>query len=448
MSSQLPVKQYRLEHSSRVELSLDVEFDITDEDLSLVKTLSDFPLPGSWELVVYREDDDENDGEAELYVGLHHEPGLPEGFFGNDVRTSTTLSWTSEAKTGEIDVGQWDGPLPSLDEEENAMYPGRDLVTPQWEWEKAARASAHQYDPATHRSYRIAITLELAYPKDAAAHAAAFEELARRTAGLNLEQLPHNVRLFFPHAHMDGAELWVKADILSRSSPYLKDLLASDFAEAQPRRSKRARTSGAAEVSPAPAQDEKDFEDSDDETDKFLFSKKPPSLSQSAEADDISFRQITITQAAYSTYHAVLVYLQTGFVHFAPLSSSFPLSEPTFATRRDFLAHKYDEHPSLPLPVSPTSAYRLAHLLQLEDLQKRCLDALRGSLTVKGATAALLSDAALAYDELRKVILEFVREKWDKVKDSEGWKEMKGKAARDEVPSSIVMEAFEVVSDA
>ncbi|BGP12344.1 hypothetical protein JCM10213v2_000258 [Rhodosporidiobolus nylandii] len=297
-----------------------------------------------------------------------------------------------------------------------------------------AAASHGTYDPARHRLYRLLFILEHAFPKDQAAeHASALEGLARRTAGLNLEQLPHNVRLFFPRAHKDGAELWIKGDILSRSSPYLKDLLSSGFAEAQPRRSKRARTSGGAETTAAASQDEKDFDDSDDETDDFLFSKKPPSLSQSSEADDISFRQITITQTAFSTYHAVLVYLQTGFIHFAPLSSSFPLSDPAHPTRRDFLSSKHDENPSLPLPVSPTSAYRLAHLLQLEDLQKRALEAVRASLTVKGAATELFSDTSVAYEELRKVVLEFAKENWAKVKESEGWEGMMDKVDRDEV---------------
>ncbi|BGP12339.1 hypothetical protein JCM10213v2_000252 [Rhodosporidiobolus nylandii] len=327
-------------------------------------------------------------------------------------------------------------------------YTGMTLEISQEELKAASRTSNGVYNVAQHRAYRYTISFEhVQYPSSRERQAEG-RELARRTAGLHLEQLPHNVRLFCPHAHKDGAELWVKGDILSRSSPYLKDLLSSGFAEAQPRRSKRARTSGGAETTAAASQDEKDFDDSDDETDDFLFSKKPPSLSQSSEADDISFRQITITQTAFSTYHAVLVYLQTGFIHFAPLSSSFPLSDPAHPTRRDFLSSKHDEDPSLPLPVSPTSAYRLAHLLQLEDLQKRALEAVRTSLTVKGAATELFSDTSVAYEDLRKVILEFVKENWAKVKESEGWKQHVEKAERDEVPSSIVMAVFKAVSGA
>ncbi|GAA5849575.1 hypothetical protein JCM8547_000502 [Rhodosporidiobolus lusitaniae] len=91
--------------------------------------------------------------------------------------------------------------------------------------------------------------------------------LAQPLLGINLEQLPHDVRLFFPHVHEKGAELWVKADFLSKSSTYFRDLFASGLAETIPRRSKRARTDVEQVVLPS----EKDFDDSDDETDAFLF---------------------------------------------------------------------------------------------------------------------------------------------------------------------------------
>ncbi|GAA5989072.1 hypothetical protein JCM11641_002293 [Rhodosporidiobolus odoratus] len=66
--------------------------------------------------------------------------------------------------------------------------------------------------------------------------------LAQRMSGVSLEHLPHNVRLFFPRAFVGGADLCAKADVLSRSSPYLRNLLSSEVAEATPRRSKRSRT--------------------------------------------------------------------------------------------------------------------------------------------------------------------------------------------------------------
>jgi hypothetical protein len=270
-------------------------------------------------------------------------------------------------------------------------------------------------------------------------------------AGLNLQQTPHDVRLSFPAAGKNGtcADLWVKSDILRRSSPYFKSLLDSDFAESVPRRSKRARKSSMAEVEAplAPETAEGDFEDSDDETDDFLFSKHPPPPDPSPNADELSYHQVTVTQTAFSTYRSLLLYFSTGFVHFAPLSSSFDFRP---ESRIDFLSSTYNKDPSLPLPNSPKSLYRLAHLLDLDDLQKRSLKAVKSSLSVENAAIELFSDASVAYDELRAVILAFVKEKWAEVKETDGWTEYKDQVKSGEMPEGapVVMDVLEALNDA
>ncbi|GAA5963227.1 hypothetical protein JCM10213_002078, partial [Rhodosporidiobolus nylandii] len=157
---------------------------------------------------------------------------------------------TNEDLDVEADLSGSD-PLPEMNPQTGKPYTGMTLEISQEELKAASRTSNGVYNVAQHRAYRYTISFEhVQYPSSRERQAEG-RELARRTAGLHLEQLPHNVRLFCPHAHKDGAELWVKGDILSRSSPYLKDLLSSGFAEAQPRRSKRARTSGGAETTAA-----------------------------------------------------------------------------------------------------------------------------------------------------------------------------------------------------
>ncbi|PRQ76166.1 hypothetical protein AAT19DRAFT_13188 [Rhodotorula toruloides] len=56
---------------------------------------------------------------------------------------------------------------------------------------------------------------------------------------LDLAATPQNIRLFFPRHE---ADLWTDSSFLSRSSPYLKTLLSSDFAESVTVPSKRPRT--------------------------------------------------------------------------------------------------------------------------------------------------------------------------------------------------------------
>ncbi|BGP40888.1 hypothetical protein JCM10449v2_004853 [Rhodotorula kratochvilovae] len=249
--------------------------------------------------------------------------------------------------------------------------------------------------------------------------------------------IPNDVRVFFPSIGETGVELWTTSHLLSSSSPYLKDLLASDFSESVKIGSKGAR------ASPKPAPTEvrppKDFEDSDDETDATLFEEKLPTL-HDLDGLDFTYRQITVTHTAYSTYRAVLRYLETGFIRFAPLSSSClptnPSSRKTRVQHIQDLADDEDKDDQLPPHVSPKSVYRLAHLLRLDDLQKTCLTQLKIALTHDSAAIELFDNASVLYDDWRKVIREHVVQNWDAVTASPSWKDMQARLARDEVPGA------------
>jgi hypothetical protein len=246
------------------------------------------------------------------------------------------------------------------------------------------------------------------------------------------KKTPHDFRLFFPHLLDSGAELWTSSKFLSHSSPYFETLLSSSFSEATSRRSKRARTETSSVEAPrAPTTEERDYDgDSDDETDTFLCSRIPPILDDASAADDLPYCEIRITQTAYSTYRAVLLFLQTGHISFTPLSSSLSTS------RDDYLASKLEESPNLPLPVSPKSVFRLADLLDLPSLEALALTSFKSSLTVDGAAHELFSDASVLYRELRTAVLQFVKEKADEVKATAGWEDVMRKVEQDEVKGS------------
>ncbi|GAA5886144.1 hypothetical protein JCM6882_004279 [Rhodosporidiobolus microsporus] len=273
------------------------------------------------------------------------------------------------------------------------------------------------------------------------------------SACLHFDPLPAQLRLFFPNLGNHGAELWVSSNVLSKAVPYFKDLLSSDFAEAAPRRSKRARQSGV-ELLPLPPHTDKDFDDSDDETDDFLYSNRPPKLDDSIEASELSFREIAITQTAFSTYHALLVYLETGYVHFAPLRSACkPSNASGFSTRRDFLTEKLEDAPSLPLPVSPKSLFRLADLLRLSDddpLSALCLRTLSNFLTHHGAALELFSDVSICYDKVRRVVLDYVVKNWEAVSETKSWKDKMSQIKAGELPDAagIMVELMESLQSA
>ncbi|KAK4334778.1 Proteophosphoglycan ppg4 [Rhodotorula toruloides] len=253
---------------------------------------------------------------------------------------------------------------------------------------------------------------------------------------LDLAATPQNIRLFFPRHE---ADLWTDSSFLSRSSPYLKTLLSSDFAESVTN-SSRFRDGGRRR------RDSKDFDDSDEEADELYFEAHPPSQHERDELQQ-PYKEIKITKTAFTTYRAVLAYLRTGFIAFAPLSSTFPAdadaAKPTRASR---IEAAVSSDPSLPYPVSPKSTFRLAHLLELDELQHFCLANFSKQLTVDCAPYELFSDTSICYDAWRKVVLDFIVDNWDAVTSSASWKTETAKVRRDEIQGAapIMLELLEL----
>ncbi|BGP32904.1 hypothetical protein JCM10296v2_004689 [Rhodotorula toruloides] len=255
------------------------------------------------------------------------------------------------------------------------------------------------------------------------------------SAALELAPAPPNVRILFPNHE---ADLWTNSNLLGLASPYFETLLSSDFAESVTVPSKRSRTrcSSTAAATPVDA-DAKDFDDSDDETDKLYYDAHPPSQHP--------YKEIKITMTAFTTYRAVLAYLRTCYIAFVPLSSWFSANvdaaKPTRASRIEAVT---SSDPSLPYPVSPKSAFRLAHLLELEDLQQLSLENLCEQLTRDSACTELFSDTSVCYDAWQNVILDYVVKNCDNVTKSSAWTEMTKRLERDQVDGAtpIMLELF------
>ncbi|KAI5474263.1 hypothetical protein MNV49_003751 [Pseudohyphozyma bogoriensis] len=135
-------------------------------------------------------------------------------------------------------------------------------------------------------------------------------------------------------------------------------------------------------------------------------------------------REIKITSARNSTYRAVLVWLQTSHIAFAPLSSSFHPSLSPTSTRLETLKNSLKAYGSLPVPVSPKSVYRLTHLLELPRLGQMALEEISSQLTVDNVALELFSSTSEVYAEVRKVELDFAVRHWAGVKKSKGMAEI------------------------
>lgn len=265
--------------------------------------------------------------------------------------------------------------------------------------------------------------------------------------------MPHNVRLFFPNAGEEGAEIWTTSHLLASSSPYLRDLLSSDFAESITLSSskRQRRTAAPEQVVQPPMQPSKNYHDSDDELDDLFLYNFPRSLFNLELVPEHSFRQITITSTAYTTYFAAIRWLETGSIAFGDLTSECRPLDPSAAyTRDEYLRGELlgddasqinqdcKKDPQYPpwCPVSPKSVYRLAHLLHLDHLQQVCLTYIGQNITHPAAARELFDDVSILYDDWRKVLIDFVVENWDEVTTTSTWQELDARIERDELPGA------------
>lgn len=102
-------------------------------------------------------------------------------------------------------------------------------------------------------------------------------------------------------------------------------------------------------------------------------------------------------------------------------------------TRLQYL-QSLDAASELPLPASPKSTFRLAHLLHLDDLKAEALHFLEGSLTVEGAVCELFSSTTAKYPDVQKLVVRYVAEHWAQVKLTAAWIYLKDAWARGELP--------------
>ena len=226
----------------------------------------------------------------------------------------------------------------------------------------------------------------------------------------------NNVKFSFPR----NLSLYGHVDSLSKASPYFKTLFESGFAAGSPSTpEQRPAKSNRRKV-------ERDFDDSDDEMDDYILSNFPPTAStdtdargvaQQVHADspakiDSQFRHVTIDATAYTTYHAVLCYLQTRHITFAPLRSSFRLQPDPTALRNAKIAQLQSD-PSHPLAASPKSVYRLVHFLELPKLAKVALANIKSQLTKENIAFEVYGDVAAVYDEVGEMEMEFAIENED-----------------------------------
>ena len=249
------------------------------------------------------------------------------------------------------------------------------------------------------------------------------------------------------------AELWVNSTMLSAASPYFKTLLeTTGFSESLLRKRKRFKVSAAADLAsgvaepvravPAQGDDvqgvapepvDKSAYDSDEETDSMVKSTLALRVDEDDQYNDgdFTFREIIITSTCYTTYRAILLYIQSGFISFAPLSS---YRAPIPAGNRPYQVQSNLQQTPPTIPTSPKSLYALAHLLEMPSLQSMALDEIRRNVALDNAATELFSETSALYDGVRDVLLDFVVRNWPQVKITPAFREVQRRVDVGELP--------------
>ncbi|GAA5936910.1 hypothetical protein JCM3775_002742 [Rhodotorula graminis] len=292
------------------------------------------------------------------------------------------------------------------------------------------------FDDGSHRHRWYRLTVQFVTPADGLFTYERHHEEDRATAAVKCavmahSQSPQDVVVDFPHL---GKQLWTSEAFLTAASPYYKALFASGFDEA---------SSKTSELSHMPSVDASyAFVESDAETDE---ADPKPSKARSSKVV-APYKRVVVVETSYTTYFAVLVWMQTRHVAFAPLASSFrsassssaeaeaeaaPVDVPSRKSKvKELVA---SQNSALPPPVSPKSVYRLADYLSLDDLKSLALANLVSQLTPTNVAYELYSDMATVYLPVRDAVLAYAVDHWREVKDAPATVEMEERGAAGEL---------------
>jgi hypothetical protein len=236
--------------------------------------------------------------------------------------------------------------------------------------------------------------------------------------------------------------LWASKSVLIRNCRHFETLFGSDFDESKPRTDAQRSQGGTRAIGHNALQALEEEEevlladcDSDFDLDEAL---PEDAVTKAWPADDFPHHRIRVQNNAYSTYGAVLMWIQTGYISFAPLHSSFshlPLESRSLA-RITAIESLHELEPQLPLSVSPKSVYKLAHYLSLPVLESLALQELSRQLTVDNVFTELFDGLASVYEEVRKLEVEFAVRNKKEVVETKGFKDVMDKLRKNELSFS------------
>ncbi|PWN34713.1 uncharacterized protein FA14DRAFT_160202 [Meira miltonrushii] len=178
-------------------------------------------------------------------------------------------------------------------------------------------------------------------------------------------------------------------------------------------------------------------------------SKQSQANEGKSEHDRRKRRKVNVIDSAYPTFKALLYFLYTDTIEFAPLTSSFLPADVTADTgsnnllsssgrsrrrgdvgslveemakahrRRKAVIETYCErNPGKPSPCSAKAMYRLADKLDIPDLKKRAQEHIAMSLTVHNIVWETFSGYNTQFPDICDMEIDFLLKHWSQVKRS------------------------------
>ncbi|GAA6017309.1 hypothetical protein JCM11491_000624 [Sporobolomyces phaffii] len=264
---------------------------------------------------------------------------------------------------------------------------------------------------------------------------------ARTATSYTASARPNDVRLVFTRkSDRKTSSLWATSSVLVRSSRYFETLLKSNFEEAQLDTDlNRKKTEQVPRVEPSKEEEVDDYDDDGTDSDCDLDDTLPDDADATTIPEpEFSHHRIVVRKTAYSTYRAVLVWIHSGHISFAPLRSSVShlAPEDRTAARASDSRSLGTVDPDLPRPVSPKSVYKLAHYLSLTALANLALAELSRQLTVDNVFVELFDGVASMYDEVRAAEVAFAVNHKREVVKTKGFSDVMDRLKRGELRSS------------
>ncbi|BGP12314.1 hypothetical protein JCM10213_002582 [Rhodosporidiobolus nylandii] len=407
----------RISSSQRISISVPLDLDIEASDLEARIPLPSVPLFSAWFIKALR-----NETTKVADVQLTCDTYCPIGSIGRKTSAKLAFFWVSSSGARRRIALNTYQSLTVAPEQWNTVC----LSVTDEALSRAEEKSNSVFVAKTHRAYLLKVVCE-GQPSSAAAVTQGSLDAARRLINVIGNPSPLDVVFTFPRT--PELRLYTHKALLTASSPYFKTLFASGFSEATPVEppAKRARQDRAS----PPAAGAKGDNDSDDKLDaRYLAAGAGGSPDPSDPVHEIK-----ITEGTYTAYRALLLYLSSGFIDFSPLSSAcLPALSGAPCTRARSTRARLNQL-GLPLLLpSPKSIYRLAHLYQLDALRTHALSVFVASLEPTTAALELVTSFAVAYDEIRAAVVEFIVSHFYAVEGSEAYKEVMAKVKGGEMP--------------